>query len=66
MRKAYSILVRKAEGKRPLGRPRRRWEDNIRIYLSETGWEVVDWKHLPLDRDQKRVLLNAIMNLWVP
>jgi hypothetical protein len=47
---AYSILVGKPEGKRPLGRPRRRWEDNIRIDLRKIGWEDVDWIHLAPDR----------------
>jgi len=50
-RNAHSILVRKPEGKRPLGRPRRRWEGNIRMDLREVGWEV-DWINLPQDRDQ--------------
>jgi hypothetical protein len=45
-RNAYDIFVRKTEGKRPLGRHRRRWEDNIRMYLRERGWEGVDWIHL--------------------
>jgi hypothetical protein len=44
------ILVKKPEGKRPLRRPRRRWEDNIRMYLREIGWEVVDWIHVALDK----------------
>jgi hypothetical protein len=52
MRNAYSILVRKFEGKRPLGRPRRRREDNIRMDLREIGWGGVDWMHMAQDRDQ--------------
>jgi len=52
MRNAFKILVGKPEGKRPLGRPRRRWEDNIGMDLRETGWEVVEWMHLAQDRDQ--------------
>jgi hypothetical protein len=46
VRNAYTILVEKPEGKRPLGRTRRRWEDNIRIDLREIGWQYVDWMHL--------------------
>jgi hypothetical protein len=49
---AYSILVGKPQGKRRLGRSRRRWEDNIRIVLREIGWEVVEWIHLARDRDK--------------
>jgi hypothetical protein len=48
----YSILVVKPEGKRSRGRPRRKWEDNIKIDLRETGWGVMDWIHLARDRDQ--------------
>jgi hypothetical protein len=54
------ISLEKFEGKRPLGRPRRRWEDNIRIDLSETGWEDVDWMYLAQDRNQWRTLVNRI------
>jgi len=50
MRNAYSILVGRLEGKRPLGRPRYRWENNVRIDLREIGWEVVDWIHLAQNR----------------
>jgi hypothetical protein len=60
------VLFRKSEGKRPLGRPRRRWEDNIKINLREIGWEGVDWMHLDQDRDQWRALMNTIMCLRVP
>jgi hypothetical protein len=66
MRNAYKIVVGKPEGKRPLGRPRRRWEDNIIMDLTEIMWEVLDWMHLALDRDQWRALLNTVMNLWIP
>jgi hypothetical protein len=52
IRNAYKIFVRKPEGKRPRGRPRRRWEDNIRMDLKEIVWEGVDWIHLVQDRDQ--------------
>jgi hypothetical protein len=65
-RNAYRILVGKPEGKRPLGRHRRRWEDNIRMDLEEIGWEVVDWVDLAQDRDQWRALVNTVMNLRVP
>jgi hypothetical protein len=65
-RNAYRILVGKPEGKRPLGRPRRRWEDNIRMDLGEIGWGGMDWIDLAQDRDQWRVLMNTVMNLRVP
>jgi hypothetical protein len=54
------------EGKRPLGRPSRRWEDNIRMDLKEIGMENVDWIHLAHDRDRWRALVNKVMNLRVP
>jgi hypothetical protein len=57
-RNAYRILVGKPEGKRPLGRPRRRWEDNIRMDLREIGWGGMDWIDLAQDRDQWRALVN--------
>jgi hypothetical protein len=60
---AYRILVRKPEGKRPLGRYRRRWECNIRIDLRDIGWEGVDWIHLAQERGQWRALANTVMNL---
>jgi hypothetical protein len=56
----------KPEGKRPLGRPRLRWEDNIRMDLREIGWVGMDWIDLAQDRDQWRALVNAVMNLQVP
>jgi hypothetical protein len=59
-------LVGKPEGKRPLGRPRRRWIDNIKMDLSEIGVNVVDWIGLAQDRYRLRALVNAVMNLWVP
>jgi hypothetical protein len=62
-RKVYRILVGKPEGKRPLGRPRRRWEDNIRMDLREIGWGGMDWIDLTVDRDQWRALVNTVMNL---
>jgi hypothetical protein len=65
-RNAYRISVGKLEGKRPLGRPRRRWKDNIRMDLREIGWGGMDWIDLAQDRDQWRALVNTVMNLWVP
>jgi hypothetical protein len=62
----YRLLVGKPEGKRPLGRPRRRWIDNIKIDLSEIGLNVVDWIGLAQDRYRWRALVNSVMNLWVP
>jgi hypothetical protein len=53
-------------GKRPLGRPRRRWVDNIKMDLLEIGWGVVDWIGLAQDRNKWRALVNAVMNLRVP
>jgi hypothetical protein len=63
---AYRILVRKPEGKRLLGRPRRRWVDNIRINLGEIGCDGVEWIDMAQDRDQWRALVNTVLNLWVP
>jgi hypothetical protein len=65
-RNAYRILVGKPEGKRPLGRPRRRWVDNIKMDLREVGWDRMDWIDLAQDRDRWRVHVNAVMNLRVP
>jgi hypothetical protein len=65
-RNAYRILMGKPEGKRPLGRPRHRWVDNIQIDLREIGWVDVDWMDLALDRDQWRALVNTVMNLRDP
>jgi hypothetical protein len=63
---AYRIFVGKPEGKRPLGRPRRRWVDNIKMDLREIGWDGVDWIDLAQDRDQWRAVVNTVMNLLVP
>jgi hypothetical protein len=61
----YRVLVGKPERKRPLGRPRRRWEDNIRMDLWEVGCGVMDWIGLAQDKDRWRTLVNAVMNLPV-
>jgi hypothetical protein len=65
-RGACRILVVRPEGRRPLRRPRRRWEDNIKTYLQEVGWEGMDWIERAQDRDRWRALVNAVMNLRVP
>jgi hypothetical protein len=65
-RNAYRILVGKSEGKRLLGRPRRKWMDNVKIDLRETGWGDVDWIDLARDRVQWRALVKAVMNVLVP
>jgi hypothetical protein len=65
-RNAYRILVGKPEGKRSLGRPRRRWVDNIKMDLTETGWDGVDWMGMGQDRDQWRALVKTVLNLRVP
>ena len=59
-------LVGKPEGKRPLGRTRRRWEDNIKMDLQEVGCGGMDWIELAQDRDRWQILVNAVMNLRVP
>jgi hypothetical protein len=64
-RSVYRILVGKPEGKRPLERPRRRWEDGIKIDLREIGWGCVEWIHLAQDRDRWRAVVNAVMNFRV-
>jgi hypothetical protein len=65
-RNAYRLWVGKPEGKRPLGRPRRRWVDNIRMDLGEVGWGDVDWIGVAQDRDRWRALVNSVLNLRVP
>jgi hypothetical protein len=62
-RHAYRALVGKPEGRRPLERPRRRWEDNIKMDLRDVGWGGMDWINLAQDRDRWRALVNAVMNL---
>jgi hypothetical protein len=66
MRNAYNILVGKPVGNRPVGRPRRRWDDNIIMDVREIGWEGVNWMHLVQVRYQWRTLLNMKMKLRVP
>ena len=65
-RGGYRVFVVKPEGKKPLGRPRRRWEDNIEMGLQEVGYGGVEWSGLVQNRDSRRALVNAVMNLWVP
>jgi hypothetical protein len=65
-RNAYSLLVGKSEGRRPLGRTRRRWVDNIRMDLGEMGWGDVDWIGLAKDRNRWRALVNSVLNIRVP
>jgi hypothetical protein len=65
-RDAYRILVGRPEGRRPLGRPRRRWEDNNKTDLEEVEWDCVIWIVMAQDRDSWRALVNAVMNLRVP
>jgi hypothetical protein len=64
--KCNNISDAKSEGRRLLGRPRRRWEDNIRMDLREVGWEGVDWMHLAQDREKLRAFVKMVMNLRVP
>jgi hypothetical protein len=66
VRDAYNIVVGRPEGRRPLGRPRRRWEDNIKMDLREIGFGNADWIDLAHDRDRWRALVNTVMNLRVP
>ena len=62
----YRVLVGKPEGRRPLGRPRRRWADNIKMDLEEVVCGYMDWIGLAEDRDRWRMLVSAVMNLGVP
>jgi len=65
-RGVYRVLVGNTGGKRPLGRPWHRWEDNIKMDLQEVECEILDWIELARDRDRWRALVNAVMNLLVP
>jgi hypothetical protein len=65
-RGACRILVGRPEGRRPLGRPRHRWEDNIKMDLQEVGWGDLVWIGVAQDRDRRRAVVNAVMNLRVP
>jgi hypothetical protein len=62
----YRALVGKPEGKKPLGRPRRRWKDNIKMDLQEVGRGGGDWLELAQDRDRWRALVSTVKSLWVP
>jgi hypothetical protein len=64
-RGVYRVLVGKPEGNRPLGRPRHRWEDNIKMDLREVGYWGLDWIRLAQDRDRRLALVNAVLNFWV-
>ena len=65
-KEAYTGFGGKPDGKRPLGRPRRRWEDNIKMDIQEVGFGVMDWIELAEDRARWRALVNAVMNMRVP
>jgi hypothetical protein len=66
VRNVYEMLVGNSEGKRPLGRPRRRWEDYIAMDLNEMGWKVVDWINVIQSRKLWRTVVNTVMHLRVP
>jgi hypothetical protein len=66
MRLPCKVLIRKPQGKRPLERPRRRWEDITRKDLREIGWEGVEWIHLVQNKDHWRAVVNTVLNLCVP
>jgi hypothetical protein len=63
---AYRVLVGEPEGRRQIGRPRCRWEDKTKMNLQEVGWGGMEWIDMAQYRDRWRVLVNAVMNLWVP
>ena len=65
-RVAYRIVMGTNEGRRPLGKPRKRWEDNIKMDVQEVGWRDMDWILLAQDRDRRSVLVNGVINLQVP
>jgi hypothetical protein len=62
---AYAVLLGKTEGKGPVEKPRGRWEDNIKMYVKEVGWEGVDWISLFQDRQEWRAVVKTVMNHWV-
>jgi hypothetical protein len=62
-RNAYRVFVGKPKGKKPLGRPSCRWEDNVKMDLREIGWAGMNWNHLVQDRDQLRALVNMVLNV---
>jgi hypothetical protein len=62
----YRVLAGRAEGERPLGKPRRRWEDSIKMDVREIGWLGMGWSNLTQDRDQWRAIVNTVMSLRVP
>jgi hypothetical protein len=64
-RNAYRILVGNPDGKRPLGRTRRRWVNNIKMDIREIGWDAVDWIDMAQDRDQRRAFVTTVLNLRV-
>jgi hypothetical protein len=64
-RNVYRVLVGQPEGRRPLERPRHKWEDGIKMDLGEIGWEGVEWIHLAQDRYRWQAVMNTVMNLWV-
>jgi hypothetical protein len=66
MRNSYRLWVRKPQGKRPLGTPRSRWVDNIKMDLGEVEWGDVDWIGLAQDRNRRRAVVNSVLNLRVP
>jgi len=65
-RGAYRVLVRTHDGRRPLGRPRHRWKDDIKLALKEVGWEGMDWIAVAQDKDRWWALVNVVMNVQVP
>jgi hypothetical protein len=65
-RTAYRVLVGNPEGKRPVERVRRRWDDNIKMNFREIGWGAMNWIRLAKDRDQWRTFVNTVMNLRIP
>jgi len=65
-RSVYKVLVGKPDGKRPLGKPRHRWEDNIKMDLQEVGYGGMDWIDVAQDRDRWRAFVNAVMSIRIP